>query len=84
MLKQLLAMFCLMDDQGVIYKSLSKVGVGGSAKGFDLKLIHEQVGNKRVDGGSHGCTMYLFIIFSLEEEVSIFKTELQQGDYLLD
>ena len=31
-----------------------------------------------------GCSgpMYLFIILTLEEEVSIFQTEFQQGDYL--
>ena len=58
--------------------NLSQVqGVGGSAKGFDLKLFHEQVGNEGADGGTHGCTMYLLIILTLEEEVCVFKTELQ-------
>ena len=56
----------------------------GSAKGFYLRSFHEQVGNEETDGGTHGCTMDLFIIHTLEEEVSIFKTELQQGDYFLD
>ena len=77
MLKQLITVFCLLDDQGVIYKPWPKVGVGGSAKGFKLKLFHEQTGNEGTNGGTHGCIMDLFIILTLEEEVSIFKTELQ-------
>ena len=40
----------------------------GSAKGFDLKLFHEQVGYEDTDGGAQGSTMYLFIIPTLEEE----------------
>ena len=51
-------------------------GMRGSAKGFNLKLFHEQVGNEWTDGGTHGCTIDLFIVLTLEEEVSIFKTEL--------
>ena len=54
--------------------------MGGSAKGFDLKLFHEQVCNERANGGPHGSTMYLFIILTLEEEVCVFKAELQQYD----
>ena len=50
--------------------------VRGSAKVFNLKLFHEQVGYEWTDGGTHGCTMDLFIIHILEEEVSILKTEL--------
>ena len=56
----------------------------GSAKGLDLKLFHEQVGNEGDDGGTHGCTMNLFVILTLEEEVHVFKAELQQHDNLLD
>ena len=48
-------------------------GLWGSAKGLDLKLFHEQVGDEGADGGTHGCTMNLFIILTLEEEVSVFK-----------
>ena len=54
-----------------------KQGAWGSAKGFDLKLFHEQVGNEGVTRGTHSCTMYLFIILTLEEGVSVFKAELQ-------
>ena len=52
-------------------------GVRGSTKGFDLKLFHEQVGNDRTDEGTHHCNTKLFVILTLEEEVSVFKTELQ-------
>ena len=52
-------------------------GIGGGAKSFNFKILHEQVGNERADGRTHGCTMDLFIILTLEEEVSIFKKELQ-------
>ena len=52
-------------------------GSGGSAKGFDLKLFHKQDGNEKADGGTHGSTMYLFVILTLEDEVCVFKAELQ-------
>ena len=55
-----------------------------SAKGLDLKLFHEQVGNEEANRGTHGCTMNLFIILTLENEVSVFKAEFQQHDNLLD
>ena len=32
----------------------------------------------------HGCTMDLFKVVTLEEEVGTFKAQLQQGDYLWD
>ena len=48
-----------------------KWGVCGSAKGVDLKLFHEQVNNEGAIGRTHGCTMYLFIILTLEEEISV-------------
>ena len=35
-------------------------------------------------GGAHGSTMYLFMILTLEEEIGVFKAELQEGDYLWD
>ena len=48
-------------------------GVWDSAKGFDLKLFHEQVGNERADEGTHGSTLDLFIILTLKEEACVFK-----------
>ena len=49
----------------------------GRAKGFYLKLFHEDVGYEGADGGPHSCTLDLFIILTLEEEVSIGEAELQ-------
>ena len=58
------------------------LGVWEGAKDLDSKLIHKQVGKEVTEGGPHGCTVYLFIILTLEEEVGVFKTELQEDDYL--
>ena len=52
-------------------------GGGGGTKGFYFKLFHEDVGCEGADGGPHSCTLYLFIILSLEEEVSVGEAELQ-------
>ena len=54
------------------------------AKGFNLKLFYEQVGNEETNWGNNGSTLYLFIILTLEEEVYVFKADLQKGDYVLD
>ena len=51
--------------------------MGGGAKSLYLKLFPKDVGYERADGGSHSCTMDLFIILTLEEEVSVGETELQ-------
>ena len=55
-------------------------------KGFNLKLFYEQVAYEGTDadGGTHGSTMDLFIKLTLDEEVCVFKAELQKGDYLWD
>ena len=84
MVKKVLAVFCLLDDKGVIHKPESQAVGGSSVEGFDFKLFNEQVGKEGADGGNHGCTMDLFIILTLEEEVSIFKAELQQCDDLCE
>ena len=71
-------MFCLVDDKGVINKPEPKGWVGGGGtKGFYLKLFHEDVSYEGADGGSHSCTLDLFIILTLEEEVTVVKAELQ-------
>ena len=58
---------------------------GGGAVLRSLTLLfHEQVGDEGAEWGTHGCTMNLFVILTLEEEVSIFMAELQQHDNLLD
>ena len=58
--------------------------MGEGLEGFDFKLFHEDVSYEGADGGSHSCTLYLFIILTLEEEVGVGKAELQQGDDLGD
>ena len=57
-------------------------GVGKGLEGFDFKLFHEDVGYEGADGGSHSCTLNLFIILTLEEEVGVGEAELQQGSDL--
>ena len=59
------------------------MGDWGRAKGLDFKLFYEQVGNEGAKGGTHGSTMDLFIILTLEEKVSVSETKLQECDYLL-
>ena len=53
-------------------------------KGFNPKLFHEHIAYEGTDRGTHGCIMDLFIKLTLEEEVCVFKAELQKGDYLWD
>ena len=52
-------------------------GLWGRTKDLDLKLFHKPVGNKGANGRTHGSTLNLFIILTLEEEVCVFKAELQ-------
>ena len=54
-------------------------GVGEGLEGFDFKLFHEDVGYERADGGSDSCSLCLLVILTLEEEVDVGETELQQG-----
>ena len=51
--------------------------VGSGAKGFYLRLFHEDVGYEGAYGGPHSCTLDLFIILTLEEEISVGEAELQ-------
>ena len=59
-------------------------GVGEGGEGFYFKLFHEDVSYEGANGGTHGCTLDLFIILPLEEEVGVGQAELQQGGDLLD
>ena len=78
-------MFCPVDDKCIIHKpEPQRRGVGTGLDGFNFKLFHEDVYYEGADGGSHSCTLYLFIILALEEEVGMGKVELQQGDDLGD
>ena len=84
-LKKFLAVFCLVDDKSVIYKPEPKGrGMGEGREGFNFKLFHEYVGYEGADGGTHSCTLDLFIILTLEEEVGVGPAKLQQGGDLLD
>ena len=84
-LEEILTVFCFTYDKSVIHKPKPQGRrVGKGLEGFDFKLFHEDVGYERADGGSHSCTLDLFIILTLEEEVGVSKTELQQGGDLWD
>ena len=43
-----------------------------------ISNFHEQVGHNGANGRSHSYFMYLFKLFNLEDEMHVFKTELQQ------
>ena len=69
-----MTVFCLLDEKGVSSTYLSnKWGLWGKTYGLDLKLLHEQVGNKYDNGTTHGYTTNLCQIFNPEEKVSIFS-----------
>ena len=57
---------------------------GAGGKDLYFKLFHKDVCYEGADGGSHSCTLDLFIILTLEEEVGVGKAELQQGSDLRD
>ena len=57
-MEKLLCVFCLLNDESVIYKPETwVVGGGGWAYGLDIKLFNEQVGDEEVGRGTHSCTM---------------------------
>ena len=51
--------------------------MGEGGKGLYFKLFHKGVCYEGADGGTHSCTLDLFIILTLEEEVGVGKAELQ-------
>ena len=66
-------MCCLLDDKCIInIPFLYSLRVGCSFDGLVFKLSHEQVGHNSIDGGANGCSRYLFIILTLEEEICAF------------
>ena len=72
-------MFCPLDDKNVIHIPKQQLWrEDGNVDGIGFKLINEHVGHIGADGKSHGCPMHLFRILTLEEEIGIFKAELQQ------
>ena len=58
--------------------------VWAGTKGFYINLFHEQVCYKGTNGETHSSTLDLFIKLTLEEEVCVFKAELQKGNYVLN
>ena len=48
----------------------------GSVDGLGFKFFYEEVGYNRTDRGTHGCTMYLFIILTLEKELVILRDKI--------
>ena len=51
--------------------------MGEGRKGLHFKLFHKDVCYEGADEGSHSCTLDMFIILTLEEEVGVGKAELQ-------
>ena len=51
--------------------------MGDGTEGFDFKLFHKDIGYEGANGGPHGCTLDLFIILTLEEEVGVGEAEVQ-------
>ena len=51
--------------------------MGEGIEGFDFKLFHKDVCYEGLMGDPHSCTLYLFIILTLEEEVGVGEAELQ-------
>ena len=73
-LQELLAMFHLSDEKGVIHIPKPKPWwIVGSADGFGFKLLHEQVGYNGTDGGNPWLHNDMFIIFTLGEEIGNFS-----------
>ena len=52
-------------------------GCGQELRVLTSNSSNKQVGNERTDGGPHNSTLNLFIILTLEEEVSIGEAEFQ-------
>ena len=54
-------------------------GLGQVLKVFTSNFSMNRLGMRGADGGFHSYTLDLFIILTLEEEVSVGKAELQYG-----
>ena len=59
-------------------------GGEGRRRGLVLQTLPWRCWLWGADGGTHSCTLDLFIILTLEEEVGVGQAELQQGGDLLD
>ena len=60
-----------------------KWGSGAELRVLTSNSSIKPVDNKGSNGGSHGSTMDLLVILTLEEKVCIFEAKLQQCDNLL-
>ena len=70
-LQKLDAVFCLLDGKSVIHTPGPQLWwMGDSIDGLCFKLLHEQVGNKGADEGSHYCPIHLFIMPNLKSTMS--------------
>ena len=54
-------------------------GLGKDWRALTSNSSMKMLAMRGADGGSHSCTLYLFIILTLEEEVGVGEAELQQG-----
>ena len=55
MLQEMVAVFCILDDKGVIQIPKPQPRwVGGLVEGLDVELFHEQVCYNGANGRSHG------------------------------
>ena len=52
---------------------------GGRTDGLNFELFHEQVSNKGANGRVHNCTIDLFKILTLEEEVDVLRQNSSKG-----
>ena len=79
-LKKFLAVFCLVDVKSVIHKPEPQGRGGGEGgEGLHFKFFHKDVCYEGADGGTHSCTLDLFIILTLEEEVGVGKVRTPAG-----
>ena len=85
MIEELLAVFCLLDEMvssTCLSQSQSLGGLGAELMALDSISSMNRLATKGIIG-EPCCTMDLFIILTLEEEVGVFQAEFQQcGDAL--
>ena len=73
-----MTVFCLLDNEGVIYKPEPQMrGTGAELMALNLNSSMNRSATKGTNGGTHGSTMDLLIILTLEEEVCGFEAKLQ-------
>ena len=63
---------------------LQNLGWSGNVWIALISLFHEQVGHSWTYGWSHGCSLHLFIILTLEQEIHVLEAKPQQGNGVWD